>query len=215
MACSARGRGSVIGAGAVAAVAYFLLVFGAGFVLGPVRVLWLVPRVGPRWAELLELPVMVAVMVWASRWTTARFAVRPGPTGLVMGVAALGLVLLAEFSLVLRLRGLSLAEYFATRDPVAAAAYYGSLVLYGLLPYLWAGFAVVIRWDEPRKRLGRDFLVWAVRTAGDTLVLVACGRCRLFGISPALKTFWGSPRESRLKNERFTEVKVAGTFTFP
>ena len=36
-------------------VFYFGLVFGTGFVLGPVRVLWLAPRVGERWAELIEL----------------------------------------------------------------------------------------------------------------------------------------------------------------
>jgi len=30
------------------------------------------------------------------------------------------LLLLAEFTLVLRLRGLTLEEYFATRDPVSA-----------------------------------------------------------------------------------------------
>ena len=34
------------------AAIYFGVVFGAGFALGPIRVLWLEPRVGARAAEL-------------------------------------------------------------------------------------------------------------------------------------------------------------------
>ena len=33
---------------------YFALVFGAGFVLGPIRILWVVPRFSTRIAELIE-----------------------------------------------------------------------------------------------------------------------------------------------------------------
>ena len=39
-----------------AGVLYFALVFGAGFVLGTIRTLWVVPRVGTRKAELMETP---------------------------------------------------------------------------------------------------------------------------------------------------------------
>ena len=44
---------------------YFALVFGAGFVLGTVRTLWVVPRVGTRTAELTEMPIMLAVTIVA------------------------------------------------------------------------------------------------------------------------------------------------------
>ena len=57
-----------------AGISYFALVFGAGFVLGPIRLLWLVPRVGTRTAELLEMPVMLAVIIVAARWLVRRLA---------------------------------------------------------------------------------------------------------------------------------------------
>jgi hypothetical protein len=55
----------VVKAGAV----YFALVFGAGFVLGTIRTLWVVPRFGTRMAELMEMPIMLAVTIVAARWT--------------------------------------------------------------------------------------------------------------------------------------------------
>jgi hypothetical protein len=44
---------------------YFALVFGAGFVLGPIRILWAVPRFGTRMAELVETPLMLVVTILA------------------------------------------------------------------------------------------------------------------------------------------------------
>ena len=42
---------------------YFALVFGAGFVLGPIRILWVVPHFGTRLAELMETPIMFVVII--------------------------------------------------------------------------------------------------------------------------------------------------------
>ena len=53
-----------------------------------------------------------------------------------MGLLAAGLLLVAEFTLVLRLRGLTLEDYFASRDPVSGSAYYASVLLLALLPLL-------------------------------------------------------------------------------
>jgi len=120
-----------------AALLYFALVFGAGFVLGALRMILLVPRVGERTAELLELPVMLGVCWLAARWVTARQAVPPRPAPrLAMGAIAGALLLAAEFALVLPLRGLTLEEYFATRDPVAGAAYYLAVALMVVMPAL-------------------------------------------------------------------------------
>ena len=120
-----------------ASLVYFALTFGAGFVLGPLRILFLVPRVGARAAELIEMPVMIGITWLAARWVTQRFLVPPqrGPR-LGMGVMAGALLLLAEFTLVLRLRGLTLEEYFATRDPVSGTAYYAAVLLLMLMPLL-------------------------------------------------------------------------------
>jgi hypothetical protein len=120
-----------------AGLLYFALTFGAGFVLGPIRILWLEPRLGVRTAELLEMPVMVAVIFVAARWVTGRLEVPPraGPR-LGTGMLAAVLLLTAEFGLVLRLRGLTLEDYFASRDPVSGAAYYASVVLLAIMPLL-------------------------------------------------------------------------------
>jgi hypothetical protein len=123
-----------------AALLYFALTFGAGFVLGPLRILFLVPRLGTRTAELLELPVMIGISWLAARWVTARLAVPPRRAPrLAMGAIAGALLLAAEFTLVLRLRGLTLEEYFATRDPVAGAAYYAAVLLLVAMPLLVRG----------------------------------------------------------------------------
>jgi len=62
-----------------AGVLYFALVFGTGFVLGAIRTLWVVPRVGMRMAELMEMPIMLAVTIVAARWTILRLTVSPVP----------------------------------------------------------------------------------------------------------------------------------------
>jgi hypothetical protein len=122
-----------------AALLYFALVFGAGFVLGPIRLFCIVPRFGTRTAELLEMPVMLAVMIAAARWVVVRLAVPSTPSiRLGLGGIAVGLLLATEFGLVLPLRGLSITEYFATRDPVSSTVYYVALGLMAIMPRLVA-----------------------------------------------------------------------------
>jgi hypothetical protein len=122
-----------------AGVLYFTVVFGAGFLLGPIRILWVVPRLGTRMAELLEAPIMFVITIVASRWIVRRFAVPPTPSSrLGMGCFALILMLFAEFSPVLWLRGLSISEYLASRDPVAGTVYYVMLGVFAVMPLLVA-----------------------------------------------------------------------------
>jgi hypothetical protein len=58
---------------------YSVLVFGAGCLLGAVRVPWGVPRLGPRGAELLEMPLMLGVVVAAARVVARRVATWRSP----------------------------------------------------------------------------------------------------------------------------------------
>lgn len=61
-------------------------------------------------------------------------APRTTPRRLGVGVAALGFLLLAELTLVLWLRGRTIAEYMARRDPVTGAAYALALVAVVIMP---------------------------------------------------------------------------------
>ena len=120
-----------------AGVLYFALVFGAGFVLGPIRMVWAVPRFGTRMAELMEMPIMFVVTIVAAWWTVRRLAVPSSPASRIgMGGIALGLLLVAEFALVLWLRGMSISDYLATRDPVSGTAYYLMLAVFAIMPLL-------------------------------------------------------------------------------
>ena len=118
-----------------AGMLYFVLVFGAGFILGPIRVLLIVPRLGERIAELIEAPVMFVVILFAAKLVVRKFRV-PYAIGyrLLMGLLTFGLGLAFEVMLVLKLRGLTLSEYFRGRDPVASAVYYSLLVFCAILP---------------------------------------------------------------------------------
>lgn len=118
---------------------YFDLVFGAGFVLGTIRILLIVPRLGMRTAELIEAPPMSVVTILAARWAARRLSLSPTPaTRLGVGFIALGLLLIAEFGVVLWLRGLTIREYFADRDPVAGTMYFVMPGAFAIMPVLVA-----------------------------------------------------------------------------
>jgi hypothetical protein len=120
-----------------AAGLYFVLVFGSGFVLGTIRVLLLVPAVGTRTAELLEMPVMFGVIVLAARWVTRRIEVPPiASRRLVMGGMALAMVLALDFTVILWIRGLSFEQYVEAFDPVAGTAYFVMLGVFAVMPLL-------------------------------------------------------------------------------
>lgn len=120
-----------------AGAVYFALVFAAGFSLGALRVLFVVPLVGARIAELAEMPIMLLAVILAARWTCRRLALPyVAAQRLVIGLIALSLLLLFEFTLVLRLRGMTIGDYVADFDPVAGGAYWAAQALFAAMPLL-------------------------------------------------------------------------------
>jgi hypothetical protein len=118
-----------------AGLTYFALVFGAGFILGALRVTLLVPRLGERMAELSEMPLMLAVIVLAARFVTRRFTIPSSVAArLGTGLLALSLLLAAELLLAVVLQDRALADYVASRDPVSGSAYLAMLALFALMP---------------------------------------------------------------------------------
>jgi hypothetical protein len=119
---------------------YFAIVFAAGFALGVVRTLWVVPRIGRRLGELLEAPVMLVVTILASWWIVAHLGVPSVPMlRLGMGAVALCLLLAAEFGFVSWARGLSPRQYLASRDPVSGTVYYVMLGIFAIMPLVVGG----------------------------------------------------------------------------
>jgi hypothetical protein len=62
----------------------------------------------------------------------------------ILGLIVLSLLLVTEFTLVLRLRDLTIAEYLASRDPVSGTVYNAILGVFAVMPLL-----VARRGDHP------------------------------------------------------------------
>jgi hypothetical protein len=120
---------------ASAAALYFLAVFGAGFVLGPIRVLWLEPRLGVVAATLCEAPFLLLAMIAAAYWIPRIVSISAG-TGamLAMGLGALALQQAADFAVGTALRGISATDQWARLASPEGAIYVALLVLFALLP---------------------------------------------------------------------------------
>lgn len=125
----------------IAGIAYFGVVFAAGFTLGISRVMLLVPRIGVRTAELLEMPIMLCVVVLAARAVVRRFAIERENRGrLVMGGVAIVLAIGAELLVAIGIQHQSLTAYLANRDPVSGSVFAVLLVVFAAAPLLLSRF---------------------------------------------------------------------------
>lgn len=88
-------------------------------------------HLGTRTAELIEAPIMLVVIVFTANWVIRRCDIPPAPyKRLAVGVTSLGILLLAEFTVVLGLQRLTVDDYLASRDPVAGTVYVLLLSVY-------------------------------------------------------------------------------------
>ena len=94
---------------------FFLIMFAVGWILGPIRELWAVPRFGRLTGVLLEAIIMLIAMAASARWVIRVFHVRPNFASTIsMGLVALRILVPAELAGVVWVRGLSLPEYLAS-----------------------------------------------------------------------------------------------------
>lgn len=119
----------------LAAIAYWALIFALGFVLGTVRVVWLVPLVGPLPATALELPVILAASWWVAGWLVRRFSIGTSGEALMMGVMAFALLLASECLLAIAIGGQTVGEWIAGLYQPHALLGLGGQLVFGLMPW--------------------------------------------------------------------------------
>lgn len=120
-----------------AGLLYFATVLGTGFILGVFRVPFLVPRIGERWAELAEMPLMAAVIYLAAGHLLRRYpGIRTPSRSLGAGLLALALSVAAELGLATVLQNRSLAEFVGSRDKVSGSVYIALLLAFAVMPRL-------------------------------------------------------------------------------
>ena len=120
-----------------AGVIYFTLVFGLGFLLGSIRVPFIVPRLGARKAELLEAPFMLVGIIFSAQFVVNHY-VLPNTilAPIIIGVIALSLLILSEILLIIVLQKVTIRQYVKSLDKVSGSAYVFLLILFALMPLL-------------------------------------------------------------------------------
>lgn len=114
---------------------YFGAVFAVAFAFGTLRTLFIVPRIGPFWAVLIEVPILLTI-AWV---ILGRIQARPPLTlgqAAVAGVFAFGLLMGAEVALSALLAGRSFSEHLALYARLPEQIGLAGQIGFGLLPML-------------------------------------------------------------------------------
>jgi hypothetical protein len=122
---------------ALSALFYFLVVFGAGFVLGPIRVLWLEPRLGQTMAVLIESPILVLAMWFAAASAPVWARMQGGALDyFCMGITALLFQQAADWAVGFGLRGMTLTDQLAYLASPAGLIYVATLIVFLFMPLI-------------------------------------------------------------------------------
>lgn len=107
-----------------AVVLYFAIVFGTGFLVGPVRVLFVEPQVGNTVAVVLEAPVLLAAMIVGATLAIRGSAVERSVAALLsVGGFALFVQQVADVAVGVLLRGMTLGDHVAQFGTVPGMIY--------------------------------------------------------------------------------------------
>jgi hypothetical protein len=121
-----------------AAVVYFLIVFGTGFLVGPVRVLYVEPRLGTTAAVLLEAPILLVAMAIGARIAVRFSRVTKSRVGL-LAIGLIGLLLQqgADIAFGVLLRGITVVDHFAQFATAPGMVYATLLAVFLFMPWLF------------------------------------------------------------------------------
>jgi hypothetical protein len=118
-----------------AAAAYFSMVFAAGFALGTIRTLLLVPRTGELAAVALELPMMLVISWYACGRALRRHPVPEGTASrAATGALAFMFLLVAELILTLTAFGGTPATFAASLVTRPGALGLAGQIAFALFP---------------------------------------------------------------------------------
>ena len=115
---------------------YAIIVFLIGFILGTIRVLLLVPRLGETTAVIIEAPIMLAASWFVCRWCVDRLSVRRTvPARSLMGFVAFVVLMSAKAGLG-AVFGRPLVDQLATYGTLSGAIGLAAQVIFALFPVM-------------------------------------------------------------------------------
>ncbi|MGQ0741706.1 MAG: hypothetical protein ACT4OG_05355 [Alphaproteobacteria bacterium] len=122
-----------------AGIAYFVLIFAAGFVFGSVRAFVLIPLLGETGRALgmlIELPIVLGLSWFVCGYLISNFGVGAARSErLAMGVTAFVLLLTGELALRL-VSGRSFSEFIASYTTWEMSVGLAAQILFGAVPLI-------------------------------------------------------------------------------
>ncbi|MFN8299588.1 MAG: hypothetical protein U0T75_10810 [Chitinophagales bacterium] len=116
---------------------YAFGIFALGFVLGTIRTLVLVPRIGALAGVLIEIPIMLACAYFYSRWLIERQKVNATfGTLLSGGLLAFVILMCLEYSLGVFVFKQSPASFFSNMKTLPGALGLAAQVIFGFVPVI-------------------------------------------------------------------------------